>query len=134
EEHGLRNERGIAMAMCLFVMALVSGITVAAITMSRSDIVTSRNYRSASQGLDAAEAGLAHAVQMISTPGILNVQNDVINVWPGGYAPFGANPKPMQQNTNYSYSVQIFAYNSATGIAGLAADANRGLLVATGTG
>ena len=122
------------MAMCLFVLALISGITVAAITMSRSDIVTSRNYRSASQGLDAAEAGLAHAVQMISTPGILNVQNDVINVWAGGYAPFGANPKPMQQNTNYSYSVQIFPYNSATGIAGLAADANRGLLVATGTG
>jgi len=130
----LRNERGIAMALCLFVLALVSGITVAAITMSRSDIVTSRNYRNASQGLDAAEAGLAHAVQIISNPGVVNLTNDIINTWGGGYAPFGANPNPMQQNTAFSYSVKIFAYNSASGIAGLAADANRGLLVATGTG
>jgi hypothetical protein len=130
----MRNERGIAMAMCLFVMAMITGITVAAMTMSRSDILTSRNYRSASQGLDAAEAGIAHAVQIISNPGVLNLKNDIINTWPGGNAPFGANPKPMQQNTKYSYSVQIFNYNRATGIAALANDANRGLLVATGTG
>jgi hypothetical protein len=37
------------MAICLFVLAALSGLTVAALSMSRSDIVTSRNYRSASQ-------------------------------------------------------------------------------------
>ena len=61
----IRNERGIAMAICLFVLAALSGITVAALSMSHSDIVTSRNYRSASQSLAAAEAGIGAGTRVM---------------------------------------------------------------------
>jgi hypothetical protein len=124
----LADERGIAMALCLFVLAALSGMTVAALNMSRSDIVTARNYRSASQGLATAEAGLAHAIQIINQVGVISLHADVVNVWPGGAAPFGANPNPMQQKTSYAYAVTIAAdpYHPL--------DVNRALMTARGTG
>jgi hypothetical protein len=122
------------MAICLFAMATLSGLTAAALSMSRADILTARNYRSATQGLEAAEAGIEHAVQIISNPGVVNLTSDVINIWPGQSAPFAASPNPMTLNAAYSYSVQIFAYNGASGLTGLPADVNRGLLVAQGSG
>jgi hypothetical protein len=122
------NERGIAMAICLFVLAALSGLTVAALSMSRADIVTSRNYRSASQGLAAAEAGVAHAVQLINQVGVVDLHADVVNAWSGGLAPFGANPSPMQQKTSYAYSVAIAndPYHPA--------DVKRAFLTSTGSG
>jgi len=123
----MKSERGIAMAICLFVMAMLAGLTAAALSMSRVDILTARNYRSASQGLAAAEAGVFHAMQIINQVGVLNLQNDVINVWSGGSAPFGSNPYAMQQKTSYGYRALIAAdtYNGG---------GNRGVITATGTG
>ena len=124
----IANERGIALAICLFVLAALSGMTVAALSMSRSDIVTARNYRSASQGLATAEAGLAHAIQIINQVGVISLHADVVNVWAGGAAPFAANPNPMQQKASYAYAVTIAAdpYHPA--------DVNRALMTARGTG
>ncbi len=124
----IRNERGIAMAICIFVLAALSGMTAAALNMSHTDITTARNYRSANQGLAAAEAGIAHAVQMINQVGVIDLHADVVNVWTGGSAPFGANPNPMQLKASYAYSVAIAAdpYH--------AADPNRGVLTSTGSG
>jgi hypothetical protein len=124
----MKNERGIALAICLFVLAALSGLTVAALSMSRSDIVTSRNYRSASQALAAAEAGMAHALQIINQVGVVDLHADVVNTWAGGNAPFGANPNPMQQKTSYAYSVSIAI------VPWLPGDTGRALLTATGTG
>jgi len=118
------DEKGIAMALCLFVLAMLSGLTVAALSMSRSDIVGSRNYQSGAQGLAAAEAGVVHAVRLINQVGVINLHNDVIQVW-GGPAPF--NPHPVDQKTAYSYSVAIAddPYH---------APGNRALLTSTATG
>ncbi len=124
----IRNERGIAMAICIFVLAALSGMTVAALSMSHSDITTSRNYRSASQGLAAAEAGIAHAVQIINQVGVIDLHADVVNVWTGGMAPFGANPNPMQQKASYAYSVSIATDPYHPG------DVKRGVMTSTGTG
>jgi hypothetical protein len=124
----IRNERGIAMAICIFVLAALSGMTAAALSMSHTDITTSRNYRSATQGLAAAEAGVAHAMQIINQVGVIDLQADIVNVWTGGTAPFGANPNPMQLKTSYAYSVAIAGdpYHPL--------DVNRGVLTSTGTG
>lgn len=122
------NERGIAMAICLFVMAMLSGVTAAALSMSRSDLAMSRNYRSASQGLSAAEAGILHAQQIINRVGVIDLRNDIINYWYGGYAPFYAQPRPMTQETRFGYRVRIVAdpYHSS--------DRNRGVMTSTATG
>src|SRR5215203_4249255 len=128
--NSIQNERGIAIAICLFALAILSSITVAAMSSSRSNMLTSRNYRSASQGLSAAEAGIAHAVQIINTVGVINLTSDVVNVWPGGLAPFGSNPQTMQQKTTYNYNVAI-----ATLPVGYPnASVNRAVMTATGSG
>jgi hypothetical protein len=120
----INNDKGIAMALCLFVMAMLSGITVAALAMSRSDVIMSRNYRSGSQGLAAAEAGIMHAIQVVNNVGVINLQNDVIGPW-GGSAPFGT--ATMTQNTSYSYSVAVAddPYHGGN---------NRALMTGTATG
>ena len=124
----MKDQDGIAMAICLFVMAMLSGITAAALSMSRSDLAMSRNYRSASQGLATAEAGVLHAQQIINRVGVIDLRNDVIDYWSGRYAPFSANPRPMTQETRFAYSVQIATdpYH--------ASDRNRGLMTSTATG
>jgi len=127
------NERGFAMVTAIFVMAMLIGVTAAALRMGQLDIVTTRNYRSASQCLFAAEAGVAHAVGIINQAGVVNLQNDVYNVWTGHQAPFAANPQPMAQMAGYFYSVSIAmdAYHAGDPAPG---PANRGVLTATGTG
>jgi hypothetical protein len=124
----VRNERGIAIALCLFVMAMLAGLTAAALSISRSDVLMSRNYRSAAQDLAAAEAGLVHAIQIINQTGIINLRNDVIDSWPGGQAPFATSPNPVMQQTSYAYAVTIVndPYH--------AADVNRGVMTSIGTG
>jgi hypothetical protein len=118
------NQNGMAMAVCLFVLAMLSGLTVAALSMSQTDIVRSHNYESGVEGLAAAEAGVAHAVQLIDQVGVVNLHNDFIAVW-GGAAPF--NPHAMNQNTTYSYSVALAddPYHAV---------GNRGLITSTATG
>jgi len=122
------DERGFAMVTAIFVMALLIGITAASLRMGQSDILTSRNYRAASQSLFAAEAGIAHAVGIINQTGVVDLQNDVYGVWTGHNAPFGASPQPMAQASGYFYSVSIAMDPYHAG------DHNRGVLTATGTG
>ena len=121
----INNERGIAMAICLFVLAALSGLTVAALNMSRADIVTSRNYRGASQGLAAAEAGLDHAVQTINIVGVIDLHADIVNTWSGG-APFGAAALPEKESYSYAVTIDEDPYH--------ATDVNRGVLTSVGTG
>ncbi|MBI3770910.1 MAG: pilus assembly PilX N-terminal domain-containing protein [Deltaproteobacteria bacterium] len=123
-----KDERGFAMVTAIFVMAMLIGVTAAALRMSQSDIAASRNYRGSSQSLFAAEAGVAHAVGIINQAGVINLQNDVYGVWTGHQAPFGASPQPMAQQAGYFYSVSIAMDPYRPG------DPNRGVLTATGTG
>ena len=120
-----KNERGIAMAICLFVMAMLSGVTAAALSMSRSDLAMSRNYRSASQGLSAAEAGIFHAQQIINQVGVINLYNDVIR-GASGYTFFFS--RPMTQETRFAYNVKIVQDPYHAG------NPNRGLMTSTSTG
>jgi len=122
------DERGFALVGAIFVMALLVGLTAAAQRMSQADVVTARNYRSASQGLYAAEAGIAHAVAIINQVGVIDLRNDVINVWLSHKAPFPASPNPMARQTSYTYDVTIADHPY------FLADPNRGVLTSTGRG
>ena len=103
----LRNERGIAMAICLFTMAMLAGLTAAALSMSRSDVLTTRNYRSASQGLEAAEAGINHAVQIISNPGVGPVGLDIIDPRTWTYI-----ASKQVTNTHFAYQLHSLTWNA----------------------
>jgi len=126
------DERGITIAIVLFLMTIMTALTAAAFSISRTEIQTSRNYRSGTQALYAAEAGMAHAIAIINQVGVVNLQNDVYNVWTDHKAPFDTNPQAMAQRTNYSYDV-VVAMDPYRQIGG-AQDPNRGVLTATAVG
>lgn len=121
----LANERGFAMAIGIFVVAVLLALTAAAQRMSVSDVYMARNYRSAAQGLYAAEAGVMHAMAVINQAGVINLQNDVINYWTGG-APFGTAAMPQQ--ASYSYNVTISSDPYQPG------NPNRGVLLSRSSG
>jgi hypothetical protein len=124
----LKNERGLIMAMSIFVVAVLLALTAAAHRMSLSDVTMSRNYRSAAQGLYAAEAGIFHAMSVINQAGVINLQNDFISVW-GGPAPFGT--ASMPQNASYNYNVTLTSDPFQVGQPG---NQNRGVLTSRSTG
>jgi hypothetical protein len=125
----LANERGLAMAICIFVVAMLLALTAAAQRMSVSDVYMSRNYRSAAQGLYAADAGIMHAIGLINQVGVINLQNDFINVWSGGLAPFGTSAMTQQASYNYNVTLAADPYQ-----AGWPNNTNRGVLTSRASG
>ena len=124
-----KDERGFAMAIAIFVLAVLISVTAAALRMSQADIFAARNYRSGSQALFAAEAGINHAIMIINqggAGGVTNLQNDAVNGWS---AIWGGSAKAMAQLTSYSYNVTLV--QDATIYPG---DPDRGVLTSIATG
>src|SRR6266705_232959 len=69
-------DSGMAFVLALFAVAATSALLVAS-----SDIRATRNYREASQVHFVAESGIAHAMQVVNGPGVVNFQNDVVAQW-----------------------------------------------------
>ncbi len=124
----VKDERGFAIVIAIFVLATLISVTAAALRMGQADIVASRNYRSGSQALYAAQAGVVHAMMIVNaggTGGVTNLQNDAINGWSGTWG--GA--KTMPTVTSYSYNVTLV--QDAVLYPG---DVDRGVLTSTATG
>ncbi len=125
----IKDERGFAMVIAIFVLAMLISVTAAALRMSQSDIVATRNYRSGSQALYAAQAGVNHAVMIINqggAGGVTNLQNDAVTGWSGLW---GGSAKSMPQLASYSYNVTL-----AQDAAMYPGNANRAVLTSVATG
>jgi len=131
----VENERGLAVVTCIiFVLAFLVGVTAAVHRMGQADVNMARNYRSANQGLYAAEAGIKHAVAMINEAGVIDLKSDVIDKWPNAQAPFAASPNPMARQTSFAYQVTILEDDLYPPDPMLPRERNRALLTADGTG
>jgi hypothetical protein len=61
----MKNERGIALVISLFLMAALSALAVSLVFLSETETSASRNYKTMSQARYAAEAGVHRAVNYL---------------------------------------------------------------------
>jgi hypothetical protein len=96
------GERGIALAMALFFMALLALAFSESTLIASADIRATRNYRGASAVHFVAESALSEAVQRLNAVGIVDFRNDVVGQWPSTWGParHGFGPLP-----GYTYTV-----------------------------
>jgi hypothetical protein len=78
---GRAREKGMAFVLALFTVGTLLVAASTALLVGSADIRATRNYRQAAQAHFVAEAGVAHAMQVINGPGVINFQNDVVNNW-----------------------------------------------------
>ena len=118
-----RRESGIALVLALFALTTVVVATATALLAGSAGIRATRNYRQASQVHFAAESAIAHAMQVVNGPGVVNFQNDVVNQWATlfGTAPLTFGPVP-----EYTYTVSSLSDPADV--------VNSGRFVATATG
>src|SRR5262245_14223078 len=76
-----RDQPGMALAVVLFTLGLFLTMVVSSMAVAMSNIRATRNYRGASQVHFAAESGVMEALQLVNGPGVVSLQNDVINQW-----------------------------------------------------
>ena len=98
-------------------------VAASALLVGRADIRATRNYREASQVHFVAESAIAHAMQVVNGPGVVNFQNDVVTPWP---TLFGSAALTFGPVGGYAYTVS--AVSDPTD------PVNWGRFVATATG
>src|SRR5262245_29060269 len=76
-----RDQDGMALAVVLFTLGLLMTLAASSMAVAMSGIRATRNYRGASQVHFAAESGVMEALQLVNGPGVVSLQNDVINQW-----------------------------------------------------
>jgi len=99
---GRAREKGMAFVLALFTVGTLLVAASTALLVGSADIRATRNYRQASQAHFVAEAGVAHAMQVVNGPGVVNFQNDVVNNWA---TVFGAGTKTFGPVAGYTYHV-----------------------------
>lgn len=92
------NDRGIALVVCLMIMALILSMVGVGLMVSGLNLRTASNYTTASHALQVADAGIQHAMVAIVPTGAFNYGTDPNN--PAVVVP--ATPFPP---TAYSYAV-----------------------------
>src|SRR5690349_18477909 len=100
-----QNERGIALAIALFGIALLSLVLAASLLVGSSDARATRAYKRTSQVHLVAESAILHAVQVANRSagiGVANYQSDVYNQWGTIWSP---NTKTFSPLSGFSYSV-----------------------------
>src|SRR5215470_11006129 len=97
-----RAERGLALVIALFVMAVLLMVSSTAMLIGGSDMRATRNYRRVSQARLAAESGIAHAVQTVNATGVFNFNNEVVGQWG---TIFGAGSKTFAPVSGFTYTV-----------------------------
>ena len=116
-------ESGIALVLALFAMTTLLVVAASALLVGSADIRATRNYREASQVHFVAESAIAHAMQVVNGPGVVNFQNDVVTPWP---TLFGSAALTFGPVGGYAYTVS--AVSDPTD------PVNWGRFVATATG
>jgi len=95
-------ESGIALVLALFAMTTLLVVAASALLVGSADIRATRNYREASQVHFVAESAIAHAMQVVNGPGVVNFQNDVVTPWP---TLFGSAALTFGPVGGYAYTV-----------------------------
>ena len=116
-------ESGIALVLALFAMTTLLVVAASALLVGSADIRATRNYREASQVHFVAESAIAHAMQVVNGPGVVDFQNDVVTPWP---TLFGSAALTFGPVGGYAYTVS--AVSDPTD------PVNWGRFVATATG
>jgi len=117
------RERGAALAIAIFSVLVLLMTAGTALLITASDSRATRNYRSASQVHFVAESGIAHALQLVNGPGVLNFQNEVVTQWS---TLFGTSARSFTAAPGYTYTVSAIADGTDP--------ANWGRFVSTATG
>src|ERR1051326_4326547 len=84
------RQRGMALAIVLMAIALLSLVLSAGLQIGASDARATRAYRRTSQVHLAAESGILHAMQVAQRSagvGVVNFQTQVVNNWATNWAP-----------------------------------------------
>src|SRR5262245_33569048 len=97
-----RAERGMALVIALFVMAVLLMVSGTAMLIGGSDLRATRNYRRISQARFAAESAISHAVQRVNTNGTVHFKNEIVDGWS---ALFGAGSKTFAPISGFTYTV-----------------------------
>ena len=116
-------DSGMAFVLALFALTTIAMAATSALLVASSDIRATRNYREASQVHFVAESAIAHAMQVVNGPGVVNFQNDVVTPWP---TLFGSAALTFGPVGGYAYTVS--AVSDPTD------PVNWGRFVATATG
>jgi len=111
------------MAIALFTVAVLLMTAGTALLVGSSDARATRNYRGASQVHYVAESGIAHALQVVNAPGVVNFQNEIVNQWT---TLFGTGARQFTPIPGYTYTVSAVVDG--------ADPANWGRFISTGTG
>ena len=99
-------ESGIALVLALFAMTTLLVVAASALLVGSADIRATRNYREASQVHFVAESAIAHAMQVVNGPGVVDFQNDVVTPWP---TLFGSAALTFGPVGGYAYTVSAFS-------------------------
>src|SRR5262249_31351088 len=100
------GERGVALALALFVMAALTVGATSALYIGSEDIKATRNYRGAVQAHFAAESGITRAVQRINQVGVIDFKNEIVDEWSNNW--FGTNAQTFPLS-GYSYTLTAIA-------------------------
>src|SRR5512145_923173 len=80
---GRRGERGMALVIALFVMAVLLMVASSSMLVGSAGMRATRNMRAASQAHFVAESAISEALQRINGPGVVHFENDVVDGWTG---------------------------------------------------
>src|SRR5260370_27069856 len=97
-----RRESGLALALSMFALTAILVAATSALLVASADIRATRNYREASQVHFVAESAIAHAMQVVNGPGVVNFQNDVVTPWG---TLFGTGARTFGPVGGYTYTV-----------------------------
>jgi len=117
------GQEGIALVLALLSMMTLLLAAATGLLVGSSSVSAMRNYRGAGQVHFVAESGISEALQTINGPGVINLQNDVVNQWGALWGPATHGFAPL---SGFSYVVTPIATPGNT--------ANAGRLIATGSG
>ncbi len=118
-----RRQSGLALVLSMFALTAILLAATSATLVGHAGIRATRNYREASQVHFVAESAIAHAMQAVNGPGVVNFQNDVVTQWA---TLFGIASRTFGPSSGYSYTV-----SSSSDPANVV---NSGSFVATATG
>src|SRR5438128_3118655 len=101
-----RADRGMVLVMALFTMAVLLAAATGALLVGSSDIRATRNYRGAAQVHFAAESGILDAMQTVNGPGVVNLQNEVVDQWT---ALWGTSARNFGPFSGFTYTVAVYS-------------------------
>jgi len=100
----LRRRSGSTIVLTLILLFAVTALTIAGLSAATSNLKVSRNYRTATQALLAAEAGSLHAHERISDWGVIRFERDVVDRW---NEVFGTGWRELPGHPDVRYSATV---------------------------